>query len=458
MAKPSLNSLNYGHFGQAVFDLETGSWNLGRKIGQRNHLVQLETWKKVLGPAAKFDQTGTPEHDQNIRNAQLSARALGRSNPELMPSLELLPELAVTSAAIAFIVRAYDPAIGPLLSFGSFTFRDHHENPRRVAALPAGECGNILRLVALRKEKHGWGPDKSIWIEGPSIVDEESGYWMEDAAPIQQVCFAQGEMRSAFLAIRYPRRTVLFRPIYRADRTPSKRNKYYELPYSKIDPQLILELNVEQTGGVPHADVTFNPDYQRQAGIVDQKGNWSIWDIEGGKREGKSYALTCVALGTIASQGPDQLQKLEDADSITRDDGWARILWIGDVNTILVSNRRTLGVFDIRSKAFTSLKCAELIPKLSADWILDVKPHPRNKRQFFVLTSSRLFLLAVTSLNDATDNDGPTAGAAVLITWTHFQDPEDITLQLCVPTTSDEGNSFELNLVKFKLLTFCQTL
>jgi RNA polymerase I-specific transcription initiation factor RRN6 len=458
MAKPSLNDLNYGHFGQAAFDLENGSWNFGRKIGQRNHLIQLETWKKVLAPAIKFDQTGIPEHAQNIRNAQLSARALGRSNPEITPSLEFLPKLAVTSAAVTSIVRAYNPAIGPLLSYGSFTFRDHHENPRRVVALPAGECGNILRLVALRKEKHGWGSDKSIWIEGPSIVDEESGYWMEDAAPIQQVCFAQGDMRSAFLATRYPTKTVLFRPIYRADRTPSKRNKYYELPNSKIDAQPILEINVEQTGGVPHADVTFNPDYQRQIGIVDQKGNWSVWDIEGGRREGKSYALTCAALGTVTSQEPDHSEELEDADSITRDDGWAKILWIGDVNTILVFNRRTTGIFDIRSKAFTSLKCAELIPKRSADWILDVKPHPRNKRQFFVLTSSRLFLMAVISLNDLSNNDGATAGAAVLIAWAHFQGLDDITLQLYVPTTSDEGDFLELNIAKFKLLTFCQTL
>jgi RNA polymerase I-specific transcription initiation factor RRN6 len=441
MANPSPNDLNYGHVGQAVFDLENGAWDFGRTIGQRNHLIQLGAWKEVLAPATKFGQIGTQRHAQTIHNAQFFARALGHNNPGLVPSLDLLPELAVTSSAVTSTVSAYDPAIGPLLSYGSFTFKDHHENPRRVAALPAGECGNILRLVALRKEKHGWGPDKSIWIEGPSIVSEESGYWAEDAAPIQQVCFAQGDMRSSFLAVRFPIRTVLFRPIYRADRTSPKRNEYYELPYSKIDAQFILDIHNEQTGGTAHADVVFNPDYQRQVGLVDQKGNWSVWDIEGGKREGKSYALSCTAQGNIALQDADQMQELEDSVPVTRDDAWARILWIGDVNTILVCNRRSIGIFDTRSKAPASLECAELIAKRSADWILDVKSHPRNKRQFFVLTSTRLFLLAVTCLNDVSHNSGANAGASVLMAWTHFQGSEDITLQLCVPTTSDEGKS-----------------
>lgn len=440
MAKTSPNDLTYGHLGQAVFNIENSAWNFGRRLGQRNELAQLGIWTTVLAPATKFDRATTPEQAQSVRSTQLSAKALGRNNPELVPSLGLLPELAIASAAVTSITSTYDPTIGPLLSFGSFTFQDHYENPRVVAALPAGECGNILRLVALRKEKHGWGADKSIWVEGPSIVNEDSGYWAEDAAPIQQVCFAQGEYRSAFLAVRFPTRTVLFRPIYRSNRTAPKRSQYYELPYSKIDAQPIIDIPIELTGGVPHVDVTFNPDYQRQVGLVDQKGNWSIWDIEGGKREGKTYALSCAAQGSITLQDHGQMDELETKEALTRDDGWSRILWIGDVNTILVCNRRTTRMFDIRAKAFTSLKCSELIPKRSADWILDVERHPKNKHQFFVLTSTRLFLLAVTCPNDVSRDDSGIAGASVLIAWTHFQAAEDITLQLCVPNTSDEDS------------------
>ncbi|KAF2708982.1 hypothetical protein K504DRAFT_433720 [Pleomassaria siparia CBS 279.74] len=439
MAKPSPNDLNYGHLGQATFSLDYSEWNFGRKPGQWNRFIQLDAWRRVLAPTTQFDPTGTLEATHSIRNTQRSARALGRTATDLFPSINFVSEHAIASAAITSITSAYDPAIGSLLSVGSFTFEGHYDHPRRVAALPTGECGNILRLVPLIKERHGWTHDKTIWIEGPSIVDEDSGYWVEDLAPIQQVCWAQSDNRSTFLAVRLLNRTVLLRPIYRAHRIAPKRSQYYDLPFSKIDPQPILAIPIEETGGVPHADVTFNPDYQRQVGLVDQKGNWSVWDIEGGKREGKTYTVSCAAMGTIILQKPDE-EDLEDKRPPARDDGWARILWIGDVNTILVCNRRTIGVFDIRAKGFSSLKCEEIIYNHTSDWILDIKRHPKNKRLFFILTSSQLFLMAVTCVNDISERSGEHTGACILLAWTHFQGQDDLTLQLHVPTTSDEDS------------------
>jgi RNA polymerase I-specific transcription initiation factor RRN6 len=267
------------------------------------------------------------------------------------------------------------------------------------------------------------------------MVDVEKGFWVEDAVPIQQICFAQGDNRASFLAVRLPMKTRIFRPVYHDRRKSAVRSPLYELPSSRIDPHPILSISPDQTGGAPHADVTFNPDYQRQFGIVDQKGNWSIWDIDGGSRRVSKYTASCTILGPLRGSQDG----IENTEPMTQEDGWARILWVGDVNTVVVCNRRELKVFDISGNQFTALKSPELMAEHAADWILDVKKHPLYAHRFFVLTSTHLFLAVVTCKKDVLGNSDMEPGARILLSWTHFRGLEDITLQLCTPVLSSEG-------------------
>ncbi|KAJ4368162.1 hypothetical protein N0V83_006518 [Neocucurbitaria cava] len=427
MADRSLKDLNYGHPGAATYDLEYREWNFARQYTKRQ-LKQVKSQEntQTLPPSTGFP---TPQTHVNSTSVQRNVRGVVRAYPQLAPALEQLPELALVSAAIQTTTSTYDPLIGNLLSFGSITLEDRHEHPRRIAASPTGEAGNILRLSTLTKERHGWGMDRSVWVEGPSLKEAESGYWNEDAAPIQQVCFAQSEDRSTFLAIRLPTRTVLFRPVYFRDRRPAKASPYYHLPTSIIDAHPILSMGLEQTGGAPHTDVAFNPDYQLQFGIVDQNHTWSVWDIEHG-RKGDVYTLSCLVQGHI--DPPENVNSVGE-------DGWARILWIGDVNTLLVCNRRVLSIVNIKGNSFTFLPCPELCTKRSAEWILDVKRHPRFRGRFFVLTSTRLILVAVTTPSEALDANVGAAGAFILTSWRHYRDAEDFTLNCSVQVLAD-GN------------------
>jgi RNA polymerase I-specific transcription initiation factor RRN6 len=180
--------------------------------------------------------------------------------------------------------------------------------------------------------------------------------------------------------------------------------------------------------------VTFNPDYQRQLGIVDVTGNWSIWEIDGGHK-GARYSVSCVVSGLLNIDALDP----ENDTKTAIEDGWSRILWVDDVNTILLCNRRRLEVIGIKGGDPVPLNCPQPVQSHSADWILDIKRHASSKHLFYVLTSSRLIVMAVTCQNDVVGQRDLVPGANVLLSWTHFRGLEDVTLQLSVPNASDDG-------------------
>ncbi|KAF1993582.1 hypothetical protein P154DRAFT_557650 [Amniculicola lignicola CBS 123094] len=433
MANPSTNTLTYGHFGQAIYDLDNSSWSFARQPSHTGEIRQFTTWRTTIWPSKRFQEASETELRRSIYQSKQAATTLGQTETTLVPYLGKIHELSRTSAAVLSSLDMYDPAVGDLISFGTIAPEGRYKNPRRIVAVPTGECGNILRLTLLTKERYGWETNKSPYLEGEGITGTESGYAIWGVMAIQQICFSQTENKSMFLAVRSSAGTSLFRPTQRDRAAAPPRSAYYQLPASKIDPGPVSSISIHETGGTPHANVVFNPEYQRQLGIVDQCGNWSVWDIDRGERSG-GYRLSCTCRSTIDVADSDAASE----PVTTRDDGWARIMWVGDVNTILVCTRRNMEIFDIRGKSPTLLNCAEVLPKRSADWILDVKRHPTNKHNFFVLTSTQLVLMAVFCHNDVLGNANIEAGAIILLSWAHFRGTEDFTLQICVPAVTEE--------------------
>jgi RNA polymerase I-specific transcription initiation factor RRN6 len=434
MAESTLSHLDYGHAGVATFDLDRREWLFARQFTTTTGpLKQVGIQNKLSIEAVPASiQFPNPRVSTRITDANTNIKVLGRAHPQLVPASDLLPELAVTSAAVLSVTLNYDPLVGNLFSTGSLTYQtgsDKWGNPRRVAAMVAGEAGNILCLKLLFKETMGWGSDKSVWIKGNTLRDTDCGYWNEEAAAIQQVCFAQSEDRSTLLAVRLPTKTVIFRPFYSQDPQPARPSPYYHLPSSLLDAHPILRLDIDQSGGSPHVDVTFNPDFQLQFAVVDQNHVWSIWDIDHG-RKGDEYKLSCLVQGYVAPS--------VDTD-LTGEDGWARILWVGDVNTILVCTRRQLSIVGIMGGSFTYLSCPSLLTQRSSDWILDVKRHPLLRSRFFLLTSTQLYFMSVTTSSEALDANADVVGARVLICWSHYRDAEDFTLSISVQMLDDDG-------------------
>lgn len=432
MAEGNLSHLNYGHAGAATFDTDTRKWSFGRafstttlrQIGVKNHNSLEAVPAAIECPIAPLST--------RLTDATVNTKALLRTHPQLVPASELLPDLAATSAAVISASGTYDPLVGNLFSTGSITYASRSEiweNPRRVAATVTGEGRNTLRLRFLYKEILGWGNDRSVWIRGETLKNTESGYWNDEAAPIQQVCFSQSTDRSNLLAVRLPTRTVIFRPFYSQRPRPANRSPYYKLSSSLIDAHPILSLSIAQTGGSAHVDVTFNPDFQLQFAVVDEDQVWSVWDIDR-KRRSEDYKMTCLVQGQVASS---------DKTDPKGEDGWARILWVGDVNTILVCNRRRLSIVGIQGGSFEYLPCPPVIAKRSGDWILDVSRHPVIRDQFFVLTSTDLFLMVVITSSEARDAFIGPIGARVLLSWRHYRGTEDFTLSMTVHMLGEDS-------------------
>jgi RNA polymerase I-specific transcription initiation factor RRN6 len=141
-----------------------------------------------------------------------------------------------------------------------------------------------------------------------------------------------------------------------------------------------------------------------------------------------------------------RITQSEDAD-LKGEDAWARILWVGDVNTIFVCNRRHASIVGIKGGSFEYLPCPTLISSRTSDWILDVKRHPSARGTFFVLTSTELVLMTVITASEAVDaNVGP-VGARVLLSWRHYRGSEDFTLSMTVHMLDEDRMYIGLSLM-----------
>lgn len=446
MADPSVVDLNFGHVGQAVYDSETREWLFNRTPGRRHVLKSVGFRSTSIAPSARHDHPAPSRAGGPRRLVESRTQWLVRNYPELVPAIELLPSLVVTSMAITSTIATYDPVYGDLMAFGRAADVDAQSGKGRIhiAAISSGENGEILRLVRVREERRGWGwgdrgEDKSVWLEVQTLGNGECGWWAGDGVPIRQISFAHSEDRATLLAVRLPTMTVIFRPLYHASPVTPRVAPLNELPASRLNPNPVLSLRTCQTGGVPHAHITFNPWYQHQIAVVDEEGGWTIWDIAGRQSKQLGYTLTCSKKGKLAPLKLELAMCEPSEEPHDRGDGWARIFWIGNVNTIVVCNRRQMALFDIRGEGedIRCLKCPDLAISRTTNWILDVRKSPQNQQQFVVLTSSYLYLLETHCL-DEWENNGIAAGAVVTLSWRHFRGIEDVTLQLSLLSDGEE--------------------
>jgi RNA polymerase I-specific transcription initiation factor RRN6 len=293
------------------------------------------------------------------------------------------------------------------------------KNTVQVLAMASGEAGHLLRLLKPQVEDCTWGDNSSVSLRVLNLAVSENGYWHADGGAIEQVVFATDDegANTSWLGVRKLESTTIFRPVYLDDLMPSKVTSVLarQYPPSRLSPNPILTLKIDRTGGRYHADMAFNPWYVQQFAVIDEKGYWSIWDVEGQKRKQKR-----LAPGKVGHIYDDQDASAAAPDP-TNYDGWGRILWAGDVSTIVICNRRHLAVFDLKSRP-TRLQTPELVGAGSPGWILDVKRSPAQLDHLYVLTSSRLFLLQISS---AGEGKRALRGAQILLSCPHFRDADD---------------------------------
>jgi len=268
----------------------------------------------------------------------------------------------------------------------------------------------------------------------PGISDD--GYWLEGAGSIQQIVFATDtEGNKSWLAVRKGTSTTILRPIYRQSPVPARVPAGFQTMYgpSCLDSNPAVTIANDMTNGRSHVDVSFNPWYPRQLAIIDEMGYWRVWDIEGRNRGQKR-----TVLGKSGYIYDDQAAY--DATPDAKDSGWGKILWAGNVSTIIVCNKRHLAIFDLKSQP-VRLQSPDLVAADTCGRILDVKRSPIQLDKVFVLTTSRLFLLRINAAGEHHDDDR-LLGASIIMSCPHYRETHGTSLKFELQGQGDTCNIF----------------
>ncbi|KAK4902158.1 hypothetical protein LTR27_001060 [Elasticomyces elasticus] len=391
---------------RAIYDPDEEAWNFQREIDYAYSLHPLGSAKIVAEPPkdghAPVDAQVTPLITSERHKRQI--KHLVERFPDVQPATALLGPLLRVSEAIESASARHDPLQGELLALGTVPAEALHCT-LTLAAFPSGPTGSNLRLVQMQMQRHGWDDTKDAWIKVPTIHGMEAE-WHGEGVPIQQICFAHAlEGSDAFIAARMPTRTMVFRPAVRS-RGPSA---------FALDAKICFEVSIASTGAVPHADVVFNPWYTRQFGIVDQAGNWSVYELEG---------LASTKSKLVCRSG------LPTGISRPVDDGWARIAWVGNPSTIAVCTRRQLDLYDIAGQDTDKSNPIATITSVGSSWYLAMVQVPSHPAHLAVLTSTHVLLYHAKAHESAIN-------AKTLLKLRHFRNPEDTTLTLAVFTLED---------------------
>jgi RNA polymerase I-specific transcription initiation factor RRN6 len=398
MADQDWNGLPYGHFGNAFYQSEERTWQFER-IPDQPRVLELVEGSEVAVPShllppsvpAKIAPSG-PAHV--LRDKQIAE--LVNLVPALQPGSSLLRPLLGASEAIEDATHQHDPLKGQLLSFGR-VFDESIRRSTQLVAFAAGSTGSDVRVAQVQMQKQGWDDSRDVWLEVPVVIGEETTLRSE-GSPVQQICFVQPlESGENLLAIRTNSRVSIFKPTLR------------EAGPMRLQLRLLFERSTGQNEGVPHADAAFNPWFPRQFAMVDQRAQWRVWEF----RSRESSDATCICSSQVDE---------ENSAKTHLDDGWARLLWVCNPNTVIVAKRHSVTLYDINSSA---AKLQDIDVKVSdvSSWVVDIATAPTNPAQLLVLTTTHLYLFHV-------EERVGEVRAKLSMRIRHFRSPEDITLRL----------------------------
>ncbi|KAL4930034.1 uncharacterized protein BDV17DRAFT_280929 [Aspergillus undulatus] len=424
-AKP----LHYGHMGKAVYNSEDQSWEFSRTIL----------------PPPRISYTGVT----NISIQSPSTLIRGPSTVKRLAFSQGYPELTAgykltrsetLSHAISAASHTCDPQVSSLLDFGRAVDSDIDGSGRRavsIVAFASGECGNIISFRTIADDLVELEQGTTPQLRVPTIDNQDGIEWSAQGAPIRQICFSNApEERATFMTVRCSS-TLVFRPLYH--RNPISVSTHFGNDgiaryhrSSRIDPNFLMEISTLHTGGAAHADVKFNPWDKCQFAIVDEVGNWGIWELRNQpKRNKDKWMAANVRSGTLPWVGVEERQ----TGIRGRHDGWLTVEWVS-ADLFVVCDRRCSILYRLEGDRAYSYSM-ELGFKRKSEWVLGIKRSTRKSSHIFILTTSRLMWFDITP-DSIPVLDDKISSLTPRLYWRHFRDSGDTTLQLSALTVDED--------------------
>ena len=431
------NALNYGHIGTATYVEHSNDWAFlrGKTGGTTHGNIPNDIQENIsaafpfeyVGDAADFDRLHSivDTADVDAHHTIFLKHKLFWHMPEVLPeTIHHQQENAIPAQQIDFGVES---ALQPgQLAFGgaaavSRKLESYQAVP--IAAIVTGRNFEAIKILLIGKKSveinDVYGNPTECQI--PKIDCNEEGYWVGNGEAVQQVCFAAAcdyeTTQSAWMAARSRSQTVLFHPLFYKMQSTSENG------VSRLSPNPILSIPSSRTGGHPHADVTFHPQDHRIIALVDIRGNWSVWRIDGRR------STAGRILFTVHLQSAGRL--ISDTIYVDLQNDWQRIFWVSraphEADRLLVSSHsdtaifdltgHNLGVLDLRARNFKN-----------EEVVLDVAKSTTNPAHCYILTSTKLLLMSAAE-DEWTDPTGQQQ-MAMILSWPHFRGRSDSSLRL----------------------------
>jgi RNA polymerase I-specific transcription initiation factor RRN6 len=436
--------ISHGHPGTAEYVEGTKEWIFLRQICQSSESNAEQTFPfTVIGQDTSLTSPSRPIRlDEDPSEHESEANSTLHTLPSLREHLSdsTGPKSALGLGHIAS-PQGYTTR-STLLAFGSASFAggnavESTDLTIPVAASVCGVGGESIRLVRVGRQHVTRAVENvnQATIEVPCLSDQGEAWWTGRGEEVQQICFATSDSKhSMWMAARQSSSTMLFQPLYRPKPVPHRLHPSSTLKRrsgsSLLDLNPVAIIPYTRTGRHPHADVSFHPSDPSCLAIVDEHGNWSIWQLSQELPHAETATLAqLLQFGKLYTwQG---LRRPASADPYH--DGWHKICWLTHANPTLsrlfVANRRTAVLYDTSREQPTEIDLC-LGPIRDAQWILDIKPGKIDHGQLFVLTSTRLLVFSTAGKDWRNPNDSESC--SVVCSWQHFRGHEDTTLYMTV--------------------------
>ncbi|KAL8795667.1 MAG: hypothetical protein Q9195_001905 [Heterodermia aff. obscurata] len=419
----------------AYYSLERHEWQFTRNIGFSERFRLLEG--PTLTLASGF--VGEPRNSFEFTHVRKQkARDITSNYPQTKGAARLLPSILQSSNFIEDYCATHDPFESDLLAFGHAVDvdRSFSRNLERVhlAALPGGRLKDHVVLVCLNQDNFGWQDQEDIHLNSTTFRNGERTIWQGQRGPIKQLCFSpQRPKNRKWLAVRFLGATVILQPEFHRDdkggnSVPRTGLGVADNWSSRIQPNEILVLPIKHTGGASHSHIAFNPFIADQFAVIDQQGSWNIFNIERHHRHQDLWDLRLWRSGYVDVRDHDAT----DSSNALKD-GFGRISWVQDSNTLFVASRTSLGLFSLQGSV-RRLAIPPLVKGENAEYILDAKADPVDNTLIYVVTSTRVICLRINAHGSSGGLD-LTAGAKVLASWRHLRSFADLSLRVSICRT-----------------------
>jgi RNA polymerase I-specific transcription initiation factor RRN6 len=351
-----------------------------------------------------------------------------RSHPETFPANQTISAALKTQSPSASTFPIHE---GCLLNSARAKDINRVSGSHRpiILAFPSGASGQILHLLRPTPETRGWKNQSEARLKLLDPNSIEHGYWNGTGGPIRQIASAEenGLKAGPWLGVRQDTVITIFEPKYgmlrgsrglalsRAEKTPT----------SLLHPNPVVTLPVDRTVSRCHVDFSFNPFYPRQFAVIDDLGRWSIWNMENLHDKGSSRILSPGRRGELSEASVQYGSDLKESSHPEHFDGWHKVMWACDVDTIVVCSRRCIAVFNVKSNP-ERLQSPDFLSAKGAEWIVDAVRSPAHPDQVFVLTTAQIYWMKVIPAGDEDQS------VKVLQSYRHAGDANAETMKLTV--------------------------